>query len=91
MNLLHFIEKKTEMMVSCSTGLCTAHPVDLGLMASYLKPKVSNLGFKLDWLIGAVVESSFCCCFYLREQAKVKPLFSQEHFQLSMHLRWITV
>lgn len=66
-------------------GICgSAPPVDSGPLALYVKPTVSNLGFKmdsdfkLDRKIGAVVKSSF---FHLRQLAKVKPILERQHFE----------
>ncbi len=63
-------------------------PADLGPLALYVKPTVSNLGFKmdsdfkLDRQIGAVVKSSF---FHLLLLAKVKPILARQHFETVIH------
>lgn len=88
LNFLNFNEKKTEVMVFGPSGSCEAPPVDLGPLALYVKPTVSNLGFKmdsdfkLDRQIGAVVKSSF---FHLRQLAKVKSILTNEHFETVIH------
>ncbi|MDG2555460.1 reverse transcriptase domain-containing protein, partial [Vibrio parahaemolyticus] len=88
LNFLNFNEKKTEVMVFGPSGLCKHPPVDLGPLADFLKPTVSNLGFKMDSgfklerQIGAVVKSSF---FHLRQLAKVKPFLAQKHFEIVIH------
>ena len=69
-------------------ALVNPPPVDLGILADYLKPTVSNLGFKmdsdfkLDRQISAVVKSSF---FHIRQLAKVKPFLAQQHFETVIH------
>lgn len=86
LNFLNFNEKKTEVMVFGPSR--TSHPADLGPLAQYLKPTVSNLGVKMDSdlklyrQIGAVVKSSF---FHLRQLAKVKSLLSQQHLETVIH------
>ena len=89
LNFLNFNEKKTEVMVFGPNGSCEPlPPVDLGPLASYVKPTVSNLGvkmdsnFKMDKQISAVVKSSF---FHLRQLAKVKPLLTPQHFETVIH------
>ena len=83
LNFLNFNEKKTEVMVFGPSGLCEPPPFDLGPLADYFKPTVSNLGFKmdsdfkLDRQISAVVKSSF---FHIRQLAKVKPFLTLQHF-----------
>lgn len=60
---------------------------DLGSLAEYVKPIISNLGFKidsnlkLDWHISAVAKSSF---FHLRQLAKVKPLLARQQFKTAI-------
>ncbi len=63
LNVLRFNENKTEVMVFGGT---TGTPlVDLGALAQYIKPNITNLGvkidsdLKLDSQIRAVVKSSF--------------------------------
>uniref|UniRef100_A0A671UVC7 Reverse transcriptase domain-containing protein n=1 Tax=Sparus aurata TaxID=8175 RepID=A0A671UVC7_SPAAU len=88
LNFLKFNEKKTEVMIFGPSGSSEPPPVDLGPLAHYMKPTVSNLGFKmdsdfkLDRQIGAIVKSSF---FYLRQLAKVKPILAQKHFETVIH------
>lgn len=48
LNFLHFNEKKTEVMVFGRSGPCEHPPFDLVPLADFLKPTVSNLGFKID-------------------------------------------
>ena len=70
------------------SGPCESPPVDLGPLAHYVKPVVSNLGFKmdsdfkLDHQISAVVKASF---FHLQQLAKVKPFLTPEHFEMVIH------
>lgn len=65
-------------MVFC--GTTGSSPVDLGYLAQYTKPTMSNLGVKmdselnLDSQIGVVMKLSF---FQLRQLAKIKP----QHFE----------
>ena len=96
LNFLKCNENKTEVMVFGPSGSCEAPPVDLGPLAHYRKPTLTNLGFKmdsdfkLDRQIGSVVKSSF---FYLRQLAKVKPFLAHKHFEVvihALHLGWIT-
>ena len=57
-------------------------------LAHFMKPAVSNLGFKmdsdfkLDLQIGAIVKSSF---FHVRQLAKVKSFLAQKHFETVIH------
>ncbi len=46
LNFLNFNENKTEVMVFGPNG--SPSSVDLGPLALYMKPTVSNLGFKMD-------------------------------------------
>ena len=88
LNFLNFNEKKTEVMVFGPHSSCNPPSVDLGPLAQYTKPTVSNLGFKmdsdfkLDRQISAVVKSSF---FYLRQLAKVKPILTKKHLETVIH------
>ncbi|XP_076597184.1 uncharacterized protein LOC143326976 [Chaetodon auriga] len=88
LNFLNFNEKKMEVMVFGPSGPCEPPPVDLGPLAGYVKPTVSNLGFKmdsdfrLDRQISAVVKSSF---FQIRQLAKVKPFLAHQHFETVIH------
>lgn len=60
LNFLHFNDNKTEVMVFGGT----TGPVDLGSLAPYIKPSITNLGVKVDpdlkfdSQIRAVVKSS---------------------------------
>ena len=46
LNLLNFNSKKIEVMVfGSATG---TPPVDLGSLAQYIKPNITNLGYKVD-------------------------------------------
>lgn len=63
-------------------GLCESPAVDLGPLSTHLKPVISDLGFKLDHQIAAVVKSSF---FHLRKLAKVKHFLLQQHFETVIH------
>ncbi len=62
--------------------------VDLGALAQYIKPTITNLGvkidsdLKLDSQIRAVVKSSF---FQLRQLAKIKPYLPRQHFETVIH------
>ena len=88
LNFLNFNEKKTEVMIFGPNGRAGTPPFDLGPLSSYLKPVISNLGFKMDCdfklekQISAVVKSGF---FHLRRLAKVKPLLSHQHFETVIH------
>ncbi len=70
------------------SGPCQTTPADLGPLADYLKPTITNLGFKmdsdfkLDRQISAVVKSSF---FQIRQLAKVKPFLARQHFETAIH------
>ncbi len=86
LNFLSFNENKTEVMVFGGT---TGTPlVDLGALAQYIKPTITNLGvkidsdLKLDSQIRAVVKSSF---FQLRQLAKIKPYLPRQHFETVIH------
>ncbi|CAJ1051395.1 uncharacterized protein LOC117829052%2C partial [Xyrichtys novacula] len=87
LNFLNF-NKKTEVMVFGPSGPCETPPVDLGILADYLKPTVSNLGFKMnsdfkfDRQISSVVKSSF---YHIRQLAKAKPFLSRKHFETVIH------
>ncbi len=81
LNFLSFNENETEVMVF---GGSTGTPlVDLGALAQYIKPTLTNLGvkidsdLKLDSQIRAVVKSSFL--------AKIKPYLSSQHFETVIH------
>ncbi len=69
-------------------GTTGAPLVDLGSLAQFIKPTVTNLGvkvdadLKLDCQISAVVKSSF---FQLRQLAKIKPILSRQHFETVIH------
>ena len=58
------------------------------LLTYFVRPTVSNLGFKmdndfkLDRQISAVVRSSF---FQIRQLAKVKPFLAHQHFETVIH------
>ena len=71
-------------MVFAPYGPCLTPPYDLVPLAQYLKPTLSNLGFKmdsdfkLDKQISAVTKS---CFFQLRQLAKIKPFLSRRHFE----------
>lgn len=84
LNFLHFNDNKTEVMVFGGT----TGPVDLGSLAPYIKPSITNLGVKVDpelkfdSQIRAVVKSSF---FHLRQLAKIKPILSRQHFETVIH------
>ena len=88
LSFLSFNEEKTEVVVFAPNGTCDPLPFDLGPLAQYVKPTVSNLGFKmdndfkLDRQISLVVKSSF---FHLRQLAKVKPFLSTKHFETVIH------
>ena len=63
-------------------------PFDLGPLAQYLKPTLSNLGFKMDSdfkLHNQISSVTRSCFFHLRRLAKVKPFLSQQHFQSVIH------
>ncbi len=86
LNFLSFNEDKTEVMVFGGT---TGTPlVDLGALAQYIKPTITNLGvkidsdFKFDSQIRAVVKSSF---FQLRQLAKIKPYLTRQNFETVIH------
>lgn len=58
-------------------GFCDTLPaVDWGHLARYVKPTVSNLGFKISQV--KLVKSSFSD---LRQLAKVKPFLAQQQFE----------
>ena len=86
LNFLNFNEKKTEVMVFGGTSVTPL--VDLGLLAQYHKPIVTNLevkvdsDLKLDSQIKSVVKSSF---FQLRQLAKIKPILQKKHFETVIH------
>ncbi len=86
LNFLSFNENKTEVMVF--GGTTGTSLVDLGALAQYIKPTITNLGvkidsdLKLDSQIRAVVKSSF---FQLRQLAKIKPYLSGQHFETVIH------
>jgi hypothetical protein len=86
LNFLNFNDRKTEVMVFGDTAGLS--PVDLGPFAQYIKPTVTNLGFKMDpdlkfdSQIRSVVKLSF---FQLRQLAKVKPFLSRKHFETVIH------
>uniref|UniRef100_A0A8C2EP51 Reverse transcriptase domain-containing protein n=1 Tax=Cyprinus carpio TaxID=7962 RepID=A0A8C2EP51_CYPCA len=86
LNFLNFNDKKTEVMVF--GGTTGTPPVDLGSLAPYIKPSITNLGVKVDpelklnSQIKAVVKSSF---FHLRQLAKIKPILSRQHFETVIH------
>jgi hypothetical protein len=86
LNFLNFNDRKTEVMVFGDTAGLS--PVDLGPFAQYVKPTVTNLGFKMDpdlkfdSQIRSVVKLSF---FQLRQLAKVKPFLSRKHFETVIH------
>lgn len=42
------MKKNTEVLVFGPSGSCQTQPVDLGFLASYIKPKAVNLGFRID-------------------------------------------
>lgn len=86
LNFLHFNEQKTEVMVF--GGASEATIIDLGSLAQYVKPVITNLGVKIEAnlkfesQVRAVVRSSF---FHLRELAKIKPILSKQHFETVIH------
>lgn len=63
LNFLHFNEPKTEVMVF--GGTCETTTIDLGSLAQYVKPVITNLGvkmeadLKLESQVGAVVRAFF--------------------------------
>ena len=69
-------------------GTTGTPPVDLGSLAQYNKPNITNLGFKvepelnLNCQIKAVVKASF---YHLRQLAKIKPILSRQHFETVIH------
>lgn len=69
-------------------GTTGTPPVDLGSLAPFIKPSITNLGVKVDpelkfySQIKAVVKSSF---FHLRQLAKIKPILSRQHFETVIH------
>ena len=73
------------MVFGGATGI---PPVDLGSLAQYIKPNITNLGFKVDTelnlncQIKAVAKYSF---FHLRQLAKIKPILSRQHFETVIH------
>ena len=85
-NFLNFNEKKTEVMVF--DGTTGAPLIDLGSLAQFIKPTVTDLGvkvdadLKLDCQISSVVKSSF---LQLRQPAKIKPILSRQHFETVIH------
>uniref|UniRef100_A0A671UFZ1 Reverse transcriptase domain-containing protein n=1 Tax=Sparus aurata TaxID=8175 RepID=A0A671UFZ1_SPAAU len=86
LNFFNFNNKKTEVMVF--GGATRTPPSDLGSLAQYIKPNITNLGFKVDpelnlnCQIKAVVKASF---FHLRQLAKIKPILSRQHFETVIH------
>lgn len=78
-SFLHLNEGKTEVMVFGPSGICAPPLADLSPLAGFLKPIITNLGFKmgsdfkLEREISSVVKTSF---FHLRPLAKVKPFFN---------------
>lgn len=86
LNLLNFNEKKTEVMVFGCTSVTP--PIDLGSLAQYAKPIVTNLGVKVDIdlrfdsQIKDVVKKSF---FQLRQLAKIKPFLQRQHLETVIH------
>uniref|UniRef100_A0A3B1J046 Reverse transcriptase domain-containing protein n=1 Tax=Astyanax mexicanus TaxID=7994 RepID=A0A3B1J046_ASTMX len=85
-NFLKLNEDKTEVMVF--GGTTGTQPVDLGSLAQYTKPIITNLGvkmdpdLKLDTQIKAVVKSSF---FHLRQLAKIKSVVPKTQFETVIH------
>ena len=83
MNLILCQQKKKGVMVFGPSGPCEPSHLYLGPLADFVRPTVSNLGFKmdsdfeLDRQISAVVKSSF---FQIRQLAKVKPFLMHQHF-----------
>ncbi|XP_032375874.1 uncharacterized protein LOC116692015 [Etheostoma spectabile] len=88
LNFLNFNEKKTEVIMFGPGGSYEIPPTELGPLASYLKPTVLNLGFrldsdfKLDSQINATVKLSF---FHLRKLVKVKPFLSRQQLETVIH------
>ena len=62
--------------------------IDLGSLAQYIKPSITNLGvqvdleLKIDNQIKAVVITSF---FHLRQLAKMRPILSRQQFETVIH------
>lgn len=82
---LSFNENKTEVMVFNGTPwTCSPPHLDLGPLAQYVTPTVTDLGvkidadMKLDKHVGLVVKSSF---FQLRQLAKLEPVLSNHNFE----------
>ncbi len=79
LNLLHFNESKTEVLIFGPRGARDAPPLDLCSLEPYVKPTVKKLGvitdsdFKWDKQINSVTKSSF---FQLRLLSKVKSFLS---------------
>lgn len=69
-------------------GASEATIIDLGSLAQYVKPVITNLGVKIEAnlkfesQVRAVVRSSF---FHLRELAKIKTILSKQHFETVIH------
>lgn len=88
-NFLHLNESKTEAIIFSTPGVSIGPNADLGVLAPYVKPSVTNLGLifdsalKFDKQISAVVKSSF---FQLRLLSKAKSFLTFAEFERVIHL-----
>lgn len=86
-NFVNFNKKNTLWWCLVPVGLVSLTMLTWPPLASYLKPAVWNLGFKLDidlkldWQI-------VLFCFHLRKLAKVKSLLSKTTFRKSNACLW---
>jgi len=88
LNVLHFNESKTEIIIFRSSSSNSASKLDLGPLTPYVKSMVTNLGVKLDSdfnlekQINSVVKASF---FQLRQITKLKPFLSFKDLERVIH------
>lgn len=85
---LSFNQNKKEVIVFAPSVNGGSFPVDIGPLAQYVKPTVTNLGlrmksdFRFDSQFKAVVKCTF---FQLRQFTKIKSILLKDNFVAVIH------
>ena len=71
------------MVFGGTTGM---HPVDLGSLAQYIKPSITNLGVKVNPELKFNSQiKTIVNFFHLRQLDKMKPILSKQNFKTVIH------